>query len=174
MTATVEVDNPHLKAVILLAIDSGMRRGEILKLKWKDIDFDNDLITVVGTNTKTERERIAPLTERVKGELRRIREISPGEKVFPFDNFKRSWNTAKRIAGIDDLHFHDLRRTAITRWQQYGFPLALAGKLAGHTQLATTMKYYTNADAETVREFAEKMNQVHASSDDAPAAELLN
>ncbi len=149
ITATHDIDNPHLKAIILLAIDSGMRRGEILKLRWEDFDFENNIIRILGTHTKTERERIAPLSQRAKDELKRIREFTPGEKPFPFADFKRSFATAKRLAGIEDLHFHDLRRTAITRWLQQGTSLAFAGKFAGHSQLQTTMKHYTATDLNT-------------------------
>lgn len=174
ITATHNVDNPHLKAIILLAIDGGLRRGEILKLRWSDFDFENNSIHILGTHTKTERERIAPLSQRVKNELNRIRKFTFNEKPFPFSDFKRSFATAKRIAGIDDLHFHDLRRTAITRWIQQGNPLALAGKLAGHSQLQTTMKHYTSTDAEMVREIAEKMNTFHTQNADTLTSEMVN
>jgi integrase len=176
ITATHDVDNPHLKAIILLAIDGGLRRGEILKLRWSDFDFANNLIFVLGTHTKTERERIAPLSQRAKAELDRLREFTPGDKPFSFSDFKRSFATAKRIAGIDDLHFHDLRRTAITRWIQQGNPIALAGKLAGHSQLQTTMKHYTSTDAEMVREIAEKMNTFYSQVDPkiTDESELMN
>jgi integrase len=175
ISASVSVDNPSLKAVILLAIDAGLRRGEILKLHWQDIDFQTGIIRVLGTNTKTERERLVPLTERVKAELYRVREFTPGDKPFPFADFKRSWTTAKEIAGIDDLHFHDLRRTAITRWILQGNPIALAGKIAGHTQIQTTMKHYTSADADIVHGFTEKMNAKHAETVlQSAASEFLN
>ena len=98
--AVHDVDNPHLKAIILLAIDGGMRRGEILKLRWTDFDYENSLIHILGTHTKTERARIAPLTQRVIDELNRIKEFTPGEKPFPFTDFKRSFTIAKRIAEI--------------------------------------------------------------------------
>lgn len=49
----VEGNNPHLKAIILLDLDSGMRRGEILKLEWAAIDFDGSIIRILGTHTKT-------------------------------------------------------------------------------------------------------------------------
>ncbi len=174
VTANISVDNPHLKALIMLAIDAGMRRGEILKLRWNDIDFDSNLIHIVGTHTKTQKERYAPLTERVKAELVRVREFTPGEMPFPFADFKRSWATAKRIAGIDDLHFHDLRRTALTRWQRYGLPLALAGKMAGHTNLQTTMKHYTATDSDIIRNFAETINSIHAEAMPDVSSELVN
>ena len=91
-----------------------MRRGENFKFRWEDIDFDNNLIRVIGTNTKTERARLVPLSQRAKVELEKLREISP-EKPLPFTDIKRSFATAKRLAGIEDLHFHDLRRTTVTR-----------------------------------------------------------
>lgn len=164
ITANVSVENPHLKAMIILAIDSGMRRGEIFKLQWQDIEFDNSLIRIVGTHTKTERERLAPLSARAKLELEKIRLTSTSNGPFPSIDIKRSFATAKRIAGIEDLHFHDLRRTAITRWIQNDVPLALAGKIAGHSVLQTTMKHYTSTNADMVREVAEKINTSHAKS----------
>lgn len=165
ITATISVDNPHLKGMIILALDSGMRRGEIFKLRWDDIDFENNLIRILGTNTKTERERIAPLSQRAKDELNRIKEFTPGENPFPFTDIKRSFATAKRLAGIDDLHFHDLRRTAITRWIQRGMSLAFAGKFAGHSQLQTTMKHYTATDIDMIKEITDKMNAHNSQTD---------
>jgi integrase len=160
--AKISVDNPHLKAMIILAMDSGLRRGEIFKLHWQDIDFEINVIHVLGTNTKTERARIAPLSQRAKDELKKLKEIGYNEQPFPFTDIKRSFATAKRIAGIDDLHFHDLRRTAITRWIQQGAPIALAGKLGGHSQLQTTMKHYTATDSSIVREINERMNRFNS------------
>ncbi len=172
--ASISVDNPFLKVMIILALDSAMRRGEILKLQWNDIDFENNLIRVLGTNTKTERERLAPLSARARAELSKLKSISPGENPFPFKDIKRSFATAKRLAGIEDLHFHDLRRTAITRWIQQGTPLALAGKLGGHTQLQTTMKHYTSNDAASVKEITERMNNFHAQNENILISEAGN
>lgn len=163
--AIVSVDNPHLKAMLMLAVDSGLRLGEILKLRWFDFDFDNNLIRVVGTHTKTKRARVAPLSERVKEEVSRLKEITPGEKPFPYTDIKRSFATAKKLAEIHDLHFHDLRRTAVTRWIIQGSPIELAGKTAGHSEYRTTMKHYTAVDAEMVSKIAEKMNAFHSQNE---------
>lgn len=161
ITQKLSVNNPHLRALIVLALDSALRKGEILKLKWRDIDFNTNVIHVLGTNTKTERERLAPLTDRAKNELERIRPITAGDNLFPFKDFKRSFTTAKKIAKIDDLHFHDLRRTAITRWLPH-IPLAIVAKLAGHAQVQTTMKHYTATNTDMIQEINEKMNAFHA------------
>ena len=165
--ALISADNAHLKAMIILALDSAMRLGEILKLRWDDVDFERNLIRVLGTNTKTERERLVPLSQRARNELEKLQKVSSSEKPFPFKDIKRSFATAKRIAGIVDFHFHDLRRTAITRWIQQGTPLTLAGKLGGHTQLQTTMKHYTSNDAESIREISQRMDAFHAQNEDA-------
>ncbi len=174
VTATISADNPQLKAMIILALDSGMRRGEIFKLRWQDIDFDNNLIRIVGTHTKTERARIAPLSQRAKDELEKLKEITTGANPFPFIDIKRSFATAKRLAGIDDLHFHDLRRTAITRWIQQGTSLAFAGKFAGHSQLQTTMKHYTATDSDMIKEINERINNFHAQNENALTSEMVN
>ncbi|CAN5563928.1 site-specific integrase [soil metagenome] len=174
ITATVSVDNPHLKAIIILALDSGMRRGEIFKLRWQDFDFENNLIRVIGTHTKTEREKIAPLSQRAKDELEKLKEITTGENPFPFTDIKRSFATAKRLAGIEDLHFHDLRRTAITRWIHQGTSLAFAGKFAGHSQLQTTMKHYTATNNDMINELTEKMNAFHAQNEKALTSKMVN
>lgn len=174
IAAAHSVDNPQLKAMILLALDAGMRRGEILKLRWQDIDFNAGLIRILGTNTKTERERLAPLTDRAASELLSIKELTESERPFPFADFKRSWATAKRIAGLEDLHFHDLRRTAITHWIQQGHPIALAGKVAGHSRIETTMKHYTGVDIDTIRRLVDSMNTANTKSQLLLASDSVN
>jgi integrase len=160
VNATTSVYSPFLKALIILAVDSGLRRGEILKLRWKDFDFDRSVINIIGTHTKTERPRQVPFSQRAKDELTRLLREHGGvdERPFPISEFKRSWNTAKKIAGITDLRFHDLRRTAISRWITDGHPLAMAGKIAGHTSLQTTQKYYTAASAEIIQSFTNSID----------------
>ncbi len=157
--ATVEADNPHLKAIILLGLDSGLRRGEILTLDWKDIDFDAGIIKILGTHTKTQRTRYVPLTNRTKTELLSLTNFDTIGKVFPFNDFKRSWATAVKVANIDGLHFHDLRRTFVTRLQSGGVSIGIAAELAGHSRLETTQKHYTSTDnAAVVQDAAAKIN----------------
>lgn len=111
ITAKVSIDNPLLKGMIVLALDSGMRRGEIFKLRWQDIDFDNNLIRIVGTHTKTERERIAPLSQRAKDEPEKLKEITTGENPFPYFDIKRSFATAKRL-GVKRYKLHQIENSS--------------------------------------------------------------
>lgn len=158
VTAILKIDFPQLRDMIILALDSGMRRGEIFKLEWADIDFDNKVIEIWATNTKTERDRLAPLSQRAKEMLEEIKKSSSGKYPFPYFDIKKSFNRIKDIAKVDDLEFKDFRRTAISRWLIQGTPSAFAGKLAGHTQLKTTFTHYTAAEIATVNEVTERMD----------------
>lgn len=156
--AKFTLDNKHLKAIIMLALDSGLRRGEILKLRWRDIDFDNNSIRVIGTHTKTEKLRDVMLSDRAKAAILALSSFTDTPGPFPYTDIKRSFATAKKLAGIKDLRFHDLRRTAITRWQHQGTPLAIASTLAGHSIIQTTAKHYTAADGSAIQEMNERVN----------------
>jgi integrase len=159
LTADVDANNPHLKAVILLGLDSGLRRGEILTLDWKAIDLKAGVITILGTHTKTQKTRPVPMTSRTKAELLALPNFGTSGKVFPFNDFKRSWATAVKVAKIDGLTFHDLRRTFVTRLQTGGVSIGIAAELAGHSRLETTQKHYTSTDnAAVVQDATARIN----------------
>lgn len=149
------LDNPrrrHLLPLILTAIDTAMRRGELFKLQWKDVDLVNGLILIQATNTKTQTERIVGLTPRVLASLKTIYELAPDKKnglVFGITNtIKNGWKSACSDAGIEGLQFHDLRHTAITRMVGGGLPMSEIMKASGHTQI-TTFQRYVNPTVET-------------------------
>lgn len=159
LTADIDANNPFLKVVILLGLDSGMRRGEILTLDWTDIDLDADVIKILATHTKTQKTRSVPMTRRTKAELLALPNFGKGGDVFPFNDFKRSWATALRLAKIDGLNFHDLRRTFVTRLQTGGVSIGIAAELAGHSRLETTQKHYTSTDnAAVVQDATARIN----------------
>jgi integrase len=158
VNATFAIDNQHLKAVIMLALDTGMRRGEILKLRWRDIDFNSGVITVVGTHTKTERERKVPLSERVATALKELQPSCKSEGPFPYSDMKRAFATAKRLSGINDLRFHDLRTTAGDRMAKV-YPLTTVSKILGHAQYQTTLKFYVGNEVDTILEVKKWLDQ---------------
>lgn len=156
----------HLRPIIITAIDTGMRRGEILKLKWSDIDFANQIITVRAFNTKTMRERQIAMTERLAQELESIYTKSPKEPdtlCFGIaDNVKRSFDWVRKAANLPDVRFHDLRHTHATRLVSAHIPLSEVGRILGHTQANTTFRY-VNASLETARKIATALNQFNKS-----------
>jgi len=140
----------HLKPIIICALDTGMRRGEILSLRWADVDLKTKRITIRAMNTKTLRSRSVGMTRRLRKELIKLPNRDPRTRVFGItDTIKRSWAKANQIAEIKDLRFHDLRHTCATRLVQAGMPLAEVGRVLGHTNIATTFRY-ANADDSTL------------------------
>jgi integrase len=158
----------HLKPILICALDTGMRRGEILKLRWHDIDFDNRLILVQAHNTKTMKERSISMTNRLFNELQSLFEKSTkdaNKPVFGFSsNVKRSFDTVRRAAGIDNLRFHDLRHTAATRLIAKHVPLSEVSNILGHTNPNTTYRY-VNADVETARRASAALDSFHAEAE---------
>lgn len=154
-------DRAYLKALIFCALDTAMRRGELFKLRWRDVDLDSGLITVLAENTKTETERIIGITPRLQTELEKLWAISPKTAdglVFGITyTIKNLWGTILSEAKIEDLHFHDLRHTATTRFVRSGLPHSEIMKITGHTQLKTFLRY-VNITADTVTNAANHLS----------------
>lgn len=155
----------HLKPLLICALDTGMRRGEMLKMKWADIDFEARLIIIHSFNTKTERQRVVAMTGRLTQALEALWNVSvknPDALVFGIKTSPKSaFNSAKKIAGITNLHFHDLRHTALTRLAQRNMSLSEVGRIGGHTQERTTYRYI-NADMETARRAAAMLDEFNS------------
>lgn len=147
----------HLKALVIAALDTGARQGELLKLRWSDIDFEDGVVkNVTSYKGKTVQHREVPLTARLRAALldlklkrgsasfRRSRKtgIKPDDSlVFGISsNVKRSWEGARREAKLEHVRFHDLRHTAATRLAQK-MQLALVGQILGHSDPKTTHRY---------------------------------
>lgn len=154
----------HLRPIVICALDTGMRQGEILKLKWADVDLEGNTITIVAMNTKTLTERTVPMTTRLRDELSNLRRGESSNDVVVFgirSNVKRSFTSACRRAGLSGLRFHDLRHTAGTRLVQGGLELAEVGRLLGHTQFQTTYRY-VNRDNTTLSRAVSILEAVQA------------
>lgn len=148
----------HLRYIVIAALDTGMRKGELLQLKWFDVDFEKGVIIVRSTTTKTRRPRTIGLTARLLAALLELLELTQGgewDYVFGgVKDCKKAFNSACRLAGIADLRFHDLRHTATTRYVQAGAQPGIVMKTTGHTQFATFARYL-NPDHNVAREAAE-------------------
>lgn len=152
----------HLKALLIFLVDTGCRKGEALKLRWRSVCFDSRVINIEATTTKTLRSRQVVMTDRVAKELTARYEASTRDANAPVfsitNNVRKSFASACKVAGIkhggiDGLTLHSLRHTAATRLVQSGMNPQLAGRLLGHSQPRTTYRYLS-ADIETAREAA--------------------
>lgn len=167
----------HLRPILICALDTAMRCGEILKLCWRDVNLERRTITVTAMNSKTARARQVGITNRLLSELQKLWEVSPQDpnaSVFGIsDNFKRSWQEAVKEAELVNVRFHDARHTCITRWVQRGLPIAEIMRLSGHSTLAA-FSIYVNATEQTVRRGAEALDAYHEEFSIQPATELVN
>jgi len=158
----------HLRPLVIAAIDTGMRRGELLTLKWSDVGLPSRTIRLQAFNTKTAQARTVPISERLATELEILWQVCKDASSLVFgieDNVKRSFTTACKLAEISDLTFHDLRHTYATRLAAAGLPLNELAGLLGHTQLQTTLRY-ANTTAETISRAAELLNKLNAPKDE--------
>lgn len=147
-------ERAHLRALVIVAVDTGMRKGELLKICWPDMDFDQRLITIRATIAKTARQRRVGMTDRVVSELRKLRQAAPvgyDGLVFGIGEFKRAWASALRKAGIADLRFHDLRHTAATRMIAAGRPVPEVMRILGHTTMAAFSIYSNLSDDAAIK-----------------------
>ncbi len=140
-----------LQQVIILAVHTGFRKEELLSLTWEQIDLKKKEMSLYYTKNKEHRTiPIVPTTLDILQELYKERACPyviqiNGKRV---KDFKKSFNTAKRKANIQDLHFHDLRHTFATwalkgwfTWQKQPFDLYKLQKWLGHKNIMTTQRY---------------------------------
>jgi integrase len=134
----------YLRALTLLAINTGCRRGELLSLDWSNVDLERKQLRVTSANSKTGRQRFIPLNPEALDVLEQI----DGEEglVFPgkkgrMSHFKRSWATLTKAAKLTDFHFHDLRHHFASRLVQSQIDLYTVGELLGHSGTTMTKRY---------------------------------
>ena len=133
-------DSFNLPFIVKLAIETGMRRGEIAKLNWKDVDIANRKIHL--KDTKNGDDRLVPLSLAAVEVLKSLPVRMDGS-VFGMTAHAITYafiRAAKR-AGLKDLHFHDLRHEAITRLFEKGFNVMEVGSISGHKTLQMLQRY---------------------------------
>jgi integrase len=161
----LEESSEHLRSIIVVALNTGMRLGEILNLQWNQVDLRNKRIQV--EKTKSGRSRFIPVNDVLLKELQVLRS-GDGQTPYLFANpktgkalttIKTAFNAACRRSGIKGLWFHDLRRTFATRLLQNGVDIITVQNLLGHHSVVVTERYlHTNED--TKRQAVEMLVQV--------------
>lgn len=138
--------NDELYALISLAIETAMRQGEILNLKWDNIDLRRRVAKLDETKNGTKRD--VPLSIRARDVLIKLEpQLSGPVFTYTSSGFKTTWAVMCRRLGIEDLHFHDLRHEAISRFFELGtMDLMEVAAISGHKSLAM-LKRYTHLKA---------------------------
>jgi integrase len=149
------VNFPLLRPLLILALNTGMRKGEILALQWIRVDLTRRIILVQNGKTDLSERRI-PMNQMVFAVLTNLWSKRRGDFVFPSDrkreknlqDFKKSYKKLILLAKIPPIRFHDLRHTFATRLLRSGVDLITVQKLLGHAKITTTARYtHALADA---------------------------
>lgn len=139
----------HLTPMVLLSINTGLRRGELFQLRWADIDQERRSLTVRAGNAKSRKVRHIPLNDDAYAALESWRAQSPSiaglvfpaEDGGPFENVDSSYYRVLDKAGIRPFRWHDLRHHFASRLVMEGVDLNTVRELLGHADIKMTLRY---------------------------------
>lgn len=139
LAETVKCRNKLIRPIIMFALATAMRRGEILAMKWTDVDFRSKSLLIL--ESKNGDSRTIPLSRDAIGVLDRLPRAK--ERVFPTsaNGLRLSWDRVLKRAGIGDLHFHDLRHEAISRFFEQGLSVPEVALISGHKDMKQLFRY---------------------------------
>ena len=156
LEACRESDNEYLYLVVVLALSTGMRKSELMWLKWSDVDLANQRITL--HETKNNERRVIPVAGHALDLLRdhnKVRKIDtdllvPGRNKTdrPID-LRTPWETALKRSGVEDFRFHDLRHSAASYLAMNGASLAEIADVLGHKTFQMVKRYAHLSEAHT-------------------------
>lgn len=156
--------NPYLYCVVVLAISTGMRQGEIMNLKWSNVDLFRKQIILEKTKNGT--RRMVPIVRLAYDLLKDLSNgrnkatdlLFPGKKINKPIELRKPWINALKEAHIKDFRFHDLRHTAASYLAMNGASLAEIGTLLGHLHIEVTRRYSHLSDNHMLK-IVDSMNE---------------
>ncbi|MBY8220945.1 site-specific integrase [Vibrio fluvialis] len=133
--------------LVITAMNTGMRKGELLTLKWEHVSFPNRYLTIRSENAKSKKTRTIPLNDTVLNLFESWRAQNPdADFVFvannqPVEFFQYPWQSLLKEAGIENFRFHDLRHHFASKLVMAGVDLNIVRELLGHADLKMTLRY---------------------------------
>lgn len=138
---------PHILKIVIFALQTGFRKQNVLQCKWEQVDFNLRIIELLKQNNKGKKVIKIPISD-VLYDLLQTLEPKPTGYIFinpdtgkPYTNIRKSFDTALRKAGIEDFHFHDLRRTVGTWLLSSGVDIRTIQNILAHSDVSTTERY---------------------------------
>lgn len=141
----------HVFPLVLLAVNTGLRRGELFGLTWGDVDFPRRMLRVRADSAKSGKTRYIPLNSPAMDALDTWRAqhdaVAPSALIFPgrgggrLNNINKAWKAVRDAAKLDGFHFHDLRHTFASELIMRGVSLSVIRDLLGHSNFTMTQRY---------------------------------
>ncbi len=140
----------HIRPLVLVALNTGLRRGELFALRWSDIDLEARVLTVRAAAAKSGDSRRVPLNDEARTTLEAWRAQQKPDStnlVFPaadgthLTRMDKSWATVCELAKLEDFRLHDCRHHFASRLVQSGVDLNVVRELLGHASLEMTLRY---------------------------------
>lgn len=139
----------HLKPMVLVSMNTGLRQGELFHLSWDNVDLKLANLTVSGANAKSGKTRHLPLNKEALKALKQWQSqqaektglVFPSVDGKPFDNVNRAWHAVLANAKIEKFRWHDLRHHFASRLVMVGVDLNTVRELLGHTDIKMTLRY---------------------------------
>jgi integrase len=156
LDACKQANSRYMYIIVVLAMSTGARRGELTNLKWKDIDLKRQVITL--HETKNDERRVLPLAGHALELIQSLSEQRDIASEFVFASYKKpnqpwdsqsAWKFALKRSGVKDFRFHDLRHTAASYLAMNGASLAEIAEVLGHKTLAMVKRYAHLSEAHT-------------------------
>ena len=137
-----------LRPVVVLALNTGMRRGELLSLEWSRVDLNQRTIRLINTKSETG-DRVIPMNGTAHSLLTELAKTAASPILFPsnrkpgeqFRDLKKGFKKAVDLAGIPHIRFHDMRHTFATRLVGAGVDIVTIQNLLGHSKITMTARY---------------------------------
>jgi integrase len=151
----------HVRPMVIMALNTGMRIGEILSLQWNDIDLKTGVIAV--RHSKNNESRMVPINDALHEALMALEPGMGDSHVFthlngePYHFIYDGFRAALKRARIDNFRFHDLRHTFASHLVMQGVDIRTVGQLLGHKTIAMTMRYSHVSD-ERLKDAVHRLN----------------
>lgn len=136
----------YMTPILVCALNTGMRKGEILSFTWRCVSLENKKITLL--DTKNGKKRYIPINSMLMKELEKLDKNKISEYVFAnpatntrYADLMGAFPAICKLAKIEDFRFHDLRHTSATRMVGAGVPITMVKDILGHSDIHTTMRY---------------------------------
>lgn len=160
VTVCQESKQPLLYPLVVLALSTGARQGELLNLRWDNVDFDSGMIRLL--ETKNDERRAVPIAGLAYDELKRLSKIRriDDDRVFPLtpDQVRWHFKSALKKAEIEGFRYHDLRHSAASYLAMNGATLAEIAEILGHKTLQM-VKRYSHLTEQHTSKVVERMNK---------------